>query len=299
MPNFLIIGAPKSGTTSLAQYLGQHPQIYISPKKEPYFFAFENESVNFQSPYGADKVINQAVVSKMEAYQTLFQDVSHETAVGEASTLYLYFPKAAPRIKHHLPNAKLIAILRNPIDRAYSGFMHALRENQEPVNDFTVALSQEKERIDQNYGPLWRYQDQGFYYQQLKLYYDSFNPEQIKIYLYEDLQNNLPALLHDIFLFLDVDTTFKPDTSSRYNMTGIPQNKFLHYFLSNAHFAKSILKAFLPQRWLKDIAMSLNKANLVKPELSPLLRQQLIEVYREDITNLQELIEQDISHWLQ
>jgi len=159
MPNFLIIGAPKSGTTSLAQYLGQHPEVYISPKKEPYFFAFENEQVDFLGPgiQGKDHIINSAVVVDLEEYRRLFQGVSNEVAIGEASTLYLSFPKAAERIKYHIPDVKLIAILRDPADRAYSGFMHSLRDNCEPIADFAQALAAEEERIKLNWGPLWRY----------------------------------------------------------------------------------------------------------------------------------------------
>jgi hypothetical protein len=301
MPNFLIIGAPKSGTTSLAQYLGQHPEIYISPQKEPYFFAFENEQVDFLGPgiQGKDHIINNAVVVDLEEYRRLFQGVSDEVAIGEASTLYLAFPKAAERIKHHIPDVKLIAILRNPADRAYSAFMHALRDNYESITDFSSALAAEEERIKLNWGPLWRYQDQGFYYRQLKQFFDLFDSHQIKIYLYEDLVNNRSGLLRDVFDFIGVDENFIPDTSAKYNVTGIPKNKLLHELLSKPNLLRTSVKTIIPQGFRKKLAINLKNANLAKPELPQEIRQQLIEIYREDILELQKLIQRDLTTWLQ
>jgi hypothetical protein len=132
---------PKSGTIFLAQYLGQHPEVYISPKKEPYSFAFENDQVDFLDPgiQGKEHIIKSAVVFDIEEYLRLFQSFTGEVSIGEASNLYLAFPKAAVRIKYHIPDVKLIAILRNPADCAYSGFMHSLRDNFEPMADFAQA----------------------------------------------------------------------------------------------------------------------------------------------------------------
>lgn len=300
MPNFLIIGAPKSGTTSLAQYLGQHPEVYISPKKEPYFFAFENEQVDFLGPgiQGKDHIINSAVVVDLEEYLRLFQGVSNEVAIGEASTLYLAFPKAAERIKYHIPDVKLIAILRDPADRAYSGFMHSLRDNCEPIADFAQALAAEEERIKLNWGPLWRYQELGFYYRQLKVYFELFDSHQIKVYLYEDLVNNRSCLLRDVFDFMGVDQDFIPDTSAKYNVTGIPKNKLLHEFLSKPNLITTSVKYLIPRPLRQKLINDIRNSNLAKPQLTQPLRQQLISIYREDILNLQELIQRDLSEWL-
>ena len=182
MPNFLIIGAAKSGTSAIYHYLKQHPQIYMSPIKEPYFFAFEGEKLNFQGP---GLTINESSIKEIESYRNLFQGVSDEVAIGEASTLYLYIPKAPTLIKQYVPNIKLIAILRNPVDRAYSSFMHLIRDQQEPITDFAQALKAEESRIQNNWGFLWRYQDIGFYSVQLKRYFEKFDRSQIKVYLYD------------------------------------------------------------------------------------------------------------------
>ena len=121
MPNFLIIGAMRAGTTSLYHYLKQHPQVYMSPVKEPRFFALEGEKPDPGRP--TDERLMNHSITDIEAYRALFQAVSKETAIGEASPLYLYSPKAPERIRHYIPDAKLIAVLRDPVERAYSHFL--------------------------------------------------------------------------------------------------------------------------------------------------------------------------------
>ena len=121
MPNFLIIGAAKSGTTALYHSLKQHPQIYMSPVKEPRFFAFEGETPRFCGP-GDDRFVRK-FVTNFEDYLRLFEAVTDQIAIGEASTVYLTMSETSSRrIRHHLPHAKLIAVLRHPADRAYSQY---------------------------------------------------------------------------------------------------------------------------------------------------------------------------------
>src|SRR3712207_4104321 len=129
LPNFLVIGAMKSGTTALYYYLEQHPEIYMSPVKEPNFFSQEN---------AAD------TVTHIGTYEQLFKGASGKKAIGEASHSYLYEPRAAAEIRRYVPKVKLIAILRNPIDRAYSHFLHMVRSGTEPLDDFAQALREEE-----------------------------------------------------------------------------------------------------------------------------------------------------------
>lgn len=301
MPNFLIIGAAKAGTTALYSYLNQHPQIYMSPQKEPHFFAFEGEEVNFGGTAGDREWLNRAAITDFETYRKQFQAPSKQIAIGEASALYLYIPKAAERICHYIPDVKLIAILRNPVDRAYSAFLYQIRDALEPITDFAQALREEETRIQNNWVPIYYYQQMGFYYTQLKRYFDMFNREQIRVYLYEDFSTNPSSILQDIFRFLGVDDTFTPNMSVRHNVSGIPRNKILNEFLVKPHPIKSIFKPFLPENLRKAIIVSLkNRRNLDKPpRLSPELRKQIIEVYREDILKLEVLIQQDLSRWLE
>ena len=297
LPNFLIIGAQKAGTTSLYHYLEQHPQIYMSPEKEPGFFDFEGEKPNFRGPGDCDTYTQ--VTTDLKSYCSLFQGVSHEIAIGEATTWYLYSPKAPQRIKHYIPDIKLIVILRNPVDRAYSAFMHAVRDSRETLTDFAQALDREKERIEKNWEYLWRYQDMGFYSVQLQRYFEQFDRSQIAIYLYEDLNAHPAALLKNMFQFLGVDDTYVPKVFTRLNMSGTHKNKALDAFLRENNPVKNFLKPFFPVRFRKHVANYLRIHNFDKPKYTLAVQKQLIEVFREDILVLQNLIQRDLSKWLQ
>jgi hypothetical protein len=304
MPNFLIIGAAKAGTTALYAYLKQHPRVYMSvPIKEPHFFACEGEKPNFQGP-GDQELYNYLAVTDLEAYRALFQGVSEETAIGEASVNYLYVPRAPERIRHHVPDMRLIAVLRNPAERAYSAFLHMTRDCREPLSDFARALEAEEERIQNNWAPIWHYKQAGFYYTLLKRYYETFEREQIRVYLYEDLNNDIMGVLSDIYGFLGVDDKFVPqDISTRYNVSGVPERlRPLHAFLNRSNPVKSFFRPLLPAglRWrLKErVLEGMRERTLVKPTLPVEVRRQLIELYKEDILKLQELIQRDLSEWL-
>lgn len=294
MPNFLIIGAAKSGTTALYHYMKQHPQIYMSPLKETEFFAFEGEKLDF---YGPGDMPRHSI-TKLEDYQAQFQNVSNEIAIGEASPAYLYISAASDRIQQHIPDAKLIVILRDPVERAYSQFLMFIRDGRETTFDFATALQLEETRASKNWAWGWRYIDLGFYHLQLKRYFDKFDPGQIKVYLYEDLSKNPISVLQDVFCFLGVDETFVPDISVRHNISGMPKNKIIHSFLARPNLIKTALRPLLPTSLRKQLAKDLRDKNFSKPTLSSEMRSQLIDIFREDILQLQDLIQRDLSAWL-
>jgi len=294
LPNFIILGAAKSGTTALYHYLKQHPDIYMSPLKETEFFAFEGEKLSFRGP--GDMPRN--TITELGAYKEQFASVSKEIAVGEASPVYLFSSKAPHRIFHYLPEAKLITILRNPVERAYSQFLMFIRDGREPLLDFAEALAQEKERAQNHWAWGWQYKKLGFYYEQLNRYYQIFDANQIKVYLYEDLKSNPRSLFTDIFDFIGVDKSFVPNISTRHNISGIPKNKLIHDFVRKPNLLKSSLKPLLPSRVRKKMIGKLHDSNLDKPQLTEEVKQEMVESYREDILKLQDLTCRDLSHWL-
>ena len=298
IPNFVIIGAAKSGTTSLYRYAKQHPAIYMSPIKEPKFFALEGETLDFRGPGDRQRMEN-GWITTFEEYSELFRSVTDETAIGEASSLYLYDANAPARIQRYVPHAKLIAILRDPAERAYSNFLHMVRIGVEPVTDFGEALREEETRINSRWMPSWHYTQRGFYYAQLRRYFDRFEQSQIKVYLYEDLAADAGRVLKDLFDFLGVDSTFAPDVSERHNVSGMPRHRTVHGFLTYANPIKSVLKAVVPSGALKRVAQRIRKQNLVRTPVSPEVRSQLIDTYRDDILKLQEIIRRDLSKWLE
>lgn len=262
MPNFLIIGAAKAGTSSLYEYLKQHPQIWMSPVKETNFFAFEGETLDFRGP-GDQDWISSFSITKIEDYLNLFQGAENKIAIGEASPLYLYSPKAPERIRHYIPETKLIAILRNPVERAYSQFLMFLRDGREPLYDFAEAIEQEETRILNNWEWAWQYIRVGFYSVQLQRYFDTFDRSQIRVYLFDDFKTSPNSILQDIFQFLGVDNSFIPDMSIKHNVSLIAKHP-----------------------------------KLAEPTLDLQVRRRLVEVYQKDVLMLQDLLQRDLSKWL-
>lgn len=292
LPNFLIIGAAKGGTTSLYEYFNQHPEIYMSPVKEPRFFALENEKLDFQNP---DQAINQTSVTTLPEYRKLFEGVSSETAIGEASPLYMYSPKAVERIAHYVPNAKLIAILRNPVDRAYSCYKHLIA--LEPYS-FAEALQVEHDRINKNWAHLWHYRQGGYYYAQLQRYFEKFDCDQIKVYLFDDLKSNPLSITRDAFAFLDVDPSFVPDLSHK-NVSNNPKVKVLQNIVNGKSQIRAFSKKVFPKSVRTTVAGYIRGWNSKEFPLIPDdVRQQLINDYRSDVLKLEQLIDHDLSHWL-
>jgi hypothetical protein len=321
MPNFLVIGAAKSGTTSLHYYLDQHPEIYMSPVKEPNFFAFERGRPKFGGPslkqlhggfWRGHQLRNakyELSITELRDYQRLFTWAREERALGESSVSYMFFPEAPIRIKDHLPRVRLIAILRHPADRAYSKFMQFQRDGLEPIGDFVKALEEEDNRILEHWSPTWYYKHRGFYYNQLKRYYDIFDPNQIRVFLYDDFRATPLEVLRDIFRFLEVDDRFTPNTSQEHNVSSGPvvviKSRLLDLLLNTSNPVRSAVnRLFSPHLALKlrmsllSIASREVKTRQHEP-MPQLIRGRLIDEYRPDILQLQELIDKDLSHWLQ
>ena len=299
LPNFFIIGAARSGTNSLCRYLAQHPEVYLCPHKEPRFFAFEGERPAF-SGHKPDDYSSLPTFTHLDAYAALFEPSTTAKAVGEASTVYLYYPgdKPAERIRFHLPDAKLIAILRQPADRAYSNFLLAVQSGWEPCTDFGAALAAEEERAQANWSYFLRYRQNSLYHQQLMRFYDRFPAAQIKILLYDDLVARPVEVVHDIFRFLEVDPTFTPDVSRRH----VPSRGFRIAVLDHPGAvagAISRVVARLPPALQRPLRTAVRRWNQGQPpSLDPALRRRLTDGFRPDVLALERLIGRDLSPWL-
>lgn len=302
LPNFLIIGAAKAGTNALYHYLRQHPQVYMSPWKEPKFFAFESEAdLGFLAANGRDAPVNASVILDQAEYEELFDDASDdELARGEASTHYLYVEKSPARIKALIPDARLIAVLRNPVDRAFSSYQHLVRDDLEPL-DFGAALDAEPQRIAEHYAYLYRYTDLGFYSEQLDRYEKTFPESQLCVLLYDDLRSDPQGTCRRIFSFLGVDEHFVPDMSGEYNRSGVPKNRVMHRLLNPSAPMKrrlwNVTPRFARERLLdaqtKMVNRNLQRQTMPEPE-----RDRLRDVFREEVGRLETRLHRDLSHWL-
>lgn len=291
VPTFLVIGAIKAGTTSLYHYLKQHPDVFMSPRKEAGYFA-----VDFDRPL--NEGFNRYAITDVDTYRALFAGVTNEHAVGEASPQYLWSPLAPAKIAAMLPNVRLIALLRNPIDRAFSSYLHLRREGGETIEDFGDALRAEGERVAEHLGPLWRYQEVGLYARQLERYHAHFDRAQIKIFLYDDFSADPRGVLRSVFRFIGVDDEFVPDMGNRYNVSGIPRSRALHRVLNARHPVLKQMSRMIPTHLRERVACRVRAWNVIKPALSEGIRAQLVDLYREDILRTQECIGRDLSMWL-
>ena len=293
LPNFLIVGAAKAGTTSLYSYLGQHPEIYMSPKKEPRYFAPEYYTTFYRNALGNQ---HRPKGMLLKEYESLFDGVTNEVAIGEASTEYLLFEKSAARIKAMIPDAKIIIVLRNPIDRAFSAYCYHLRDGRETLS-FKESLEHEPIRAKKKWQVGWFYKQGGLYYEQVKRYYEQFDPGQIKLILWKDLNKNTPEVCADIFDFLQVDCNFVPDLS-RANRSLAPRSKFLNRYLFKNPTLKRWIRSPLPKPLYNSMTRPLKKLFYTEKEaIKPEVRKQLEGVYRDDINKLEDLTSIDLSHW--
>jgi hypothetical protein len=298
LPNFIIIGAAKSGTSALFRYLRQHPDVYMSPVKEPYYFAFMGRQPDTRGP---GDVVNDSVIHFAD-YVALFDGVTTETAIGEASPSYMYIPETAERIHDQLPDAKLIAILRQPAERAFSAYMHVVRDERETIMDFRKALAAEPQRIADNWGPIWHYKQTGYYYDQLARYYELFARDQIQVLLYDDFKRDSLSTVQSVFRFLAVDDTFEPDVSVKPNVSGLPKSNVVKQVQTSLFNRPNPIRwasrRVVPEHLRWRLTDTLRNRNLVRPALPADIRQELTQQFREDILRTQDLIDIDLSHWL-
>ena len=295
MPTFLVIGASRSGTTALHNYLRQHPDVFMPASKEPNFFLADGQVLDFKGP--AAEWVNNSMRS-LEEYQGLFEAGARSLARGEASPLYLYFENAPLRIKHHVPDTRMIAVLRDPAEQAYSHFMYAKRNMLEPLDDFTEALAKEDDRIANGWQPMFRYSSFPRYGEQLARYYAQFDRSQIQLFLYEEFDTRPLPVLAEMFAFIGVDESFVPDVSYRPNASGRPKNKLLQDAVMKPHLATRIAGAMLP-RGLRQRVKDIISGSNVEREVLPADAKAILRARQsEDTLRLQDLIGRDLSAWL-
>lgn len=294
LPNFLLIGAAKSGTSSIYTYLREHPDVFMSARKEPRFFAFEGEKPTLNQPQGHLRL--GRYVTGFEEYLKLFDGVDAERAIGEASTAYLYEPSAPLGIKKYVPDARLIAVLRHPADRAFSHFLHNRKRGIEFVDNFEEALRLEEGRKHQGWEYVYHYTGYGRYAEHLERYLKHFPPEQIKVFLYDELVRDPRNLMADIYGVIGVDPTFVPDTAVRANPSGVPRSRAIQDLLTGDNIIRRAARRVAP-RFGRRLVSPLKRHNLVKPKLDPELRRELTDHFLPDIRRLEGMFDLDLTAW--
>jgi hypothetical protein len=286
--DFIGIGAAKCGTTWLADCLDKHPQILLPNKKELYFFYKNHGHIFWRN-------IPSKYTKGLKWYLDQFSLAEKGKIRGEVATNYYRDTHAHKRIKKHFPHIKLIAVLRNPVDMLYSLFWFGKSTVSASVPDSFKKFSNQKE-----------YLERGLFYKHLKKYYYIFDKRQIHTLLLDDIKTNPSKALSALYNFLEVDSDFIPKSADRkINPTMKVKNGILKKTLSQIY---SNLSQFLPhnlQQKLvgKNIIYQIyKKYGLTRssyPTIEKSLRYKLIEFYRDDIKKLEELINRDLSGWLE
>jgi hypothetical protein len=296
MPNFFLVGAARSGTSSLDQYLSQHPEIYMAPRKETHFFAADFLPPRFTGP--GDDRLNRLLIRDEGQYAQLFAGAVGAQAIGESSAFYLCFPGTAERIAHAIPDAKIIMILREPAERAHSAYRFLM--GRETLG-FAEALDREEERKQAGFEPMWWYTELGRYYGQVKHYLEVFGGRQVKVLLYDDLFVNLEQTLRDVFTFLGVKEDVVIDTSVRYNVAGVPKVRGLYTLLDHFIYSptppeklvKSLVPLPLRRAWASKAIGALTRRVPVDPQVHA----QLQPYFAEEVGKLEELLHRDLVCW--
>jgi hypothetical protein len=299
-PNFFVLGAMKCGTTSLYAYLNQHPDVHFSDPKEPIFFEFEYSN-------GLEYYWNR-----------YFSGWRGQSVVGEARHRNLYLPYVAERIKKVIPNPKFIVIVRDPIERAYSHWLHNYRIGLETLQ-FEDAIWEDMKRIERGVtfegeegAELWArdlvvprgkkgirttkefrtYVDSGYYSQQIRLYMTLFSPERIKIVFAEDLAQNPQHVVSELWSFLGVEPSVKlVDTKPRNVSESLASITIKQYGRRVKMFSLLPLRVKkLGHRWIEKLGNH-------PSSLSPSVGQYLASHYYRHNRDLEKLTGRDLAIW--
>ena len=311
LPSFIILGAVKAGTTSLYNYLGQHPDIQMSSSNWPRYFHVANGAPDFDalaSRYGDDLRAESEDRFHMMCPPSVPRDINDYAAMwtyddsrvmGEISPTYLHDADVCTRIAERIPNARLIAVLRNPVERAYSHFVMDRRRGWEPIPDFDDALAAEPTEVEEFWWGRGQYMRHGMYASSIKQYQEAFPRDQLKIMFYDDLIADPGSYLREMFEFIGVDPEIQIDTSTRHHK-GLVKSASLKSRLLCAQFpGKQFLKRHLPSATREKIQGRIEDATHEEPmPLSSATRNHLIDFFRTDVLALQSLVDRDLSHWL-
>ena len=293
LPDFIIAGAPKSGTTSLYFYLKQHPDIFVPDKKELHFFSFERLAANAAGP--EDDYILSTLCADKEAYANYYRTANHHAAVGEFSPSYLYYCETAEDIRRMLGDStKIILMLRNPVEKSYSQYMHQVRNNLERLS-FEQALAAEPQRRAMGWSDIWRYAESSLYAQRTRHFIRVFGRSKVRVIIFEefiaDPQNELSGLLR----FIGVDDRVPIDTGKVYNRTGKPRSRLAADLLAQPSLLKSVLKRIVPERMRSRIRLTLQDLNSAPKEAMPAsCRRRLEDFFRKDIADLETCLDRPL-----
>ena len=302
LPDFLIVGAPKAGTTALHDALKQHPDLFLTHPKEPKYFLTGGSRPRRENHRGpGDAHSSKEWIWQRDRYEALFADAPRGSVRGESTPFYLWDLEAHARLKATVPDVKMIVVLRDPIDRAYSNWTHLWCDGLEPERDFGAACEREEDRIRDGYAPFWRYLDLGRYGAQLSHLYEHFDRERVQVLRYRQLIDSPAATLNSIAEFLGV---------SGGSISRIPPSNVTPWVTpsrTNLALQRTVRAGaragayFPPKAWRRasrPLLAALHRSDLARPAMDPRVRERLIPRIADDVAVLQELTGESYDDWL-
>ena len=295
IPDFLIIGAAKSGTTAVFEYMQENPGVFLTEPKEPHYYALAGTTPAFTGPGDAES-INRFSVTDREEYSKLYASATPGQVKGEASVSTLYYPSAAQRLSDEVPSAKLICVLRDPADRAFSGYSFMRTRTWEPLDDFAAALRDEDRRIEAGWHHIWHYASMGFYGTQLQRFMSVFPADQILVTTHESLRDDPSAFMSRVYDFIGVEQCVISHTPAPHR-SGEPRSRVLSKVITTHHPLKKLVAPLIPPSARIRLRDAVQRRNVVKKSYPDEVRAALIERYRPDIQLLESLTGIDTTSW--
>lgn len=293
-PEFFIVGAPKCGTTAMQEYLRQHPDIFMPDMKEIHHFA--DDLLKHDDPF-LDR----------DRYLSLFAGAHEHQLIGEASVYHLFSRNAARNIKSFCPNAKIIIILRNPVDMLYSRHAQLVYNGAEDILDFEASLAAEEKRRNGELIPkniriekkllhreVVKFTEQG------KRYFDMFGRDKVQVIIYDDLRKDTGKVYQETLGFLNVNDSFRPDFKVINPNKRVRTRTLQHLLKTPPSLVRIAGKLLLPQSCRNLLLNGLKKLNtqfVPRQPMSPELRRRLQKEFTPEIKNLSELLGRDLTHW--
>jgi hypothetical protein len=294
-PDFFIIGAAKAGSTALWQALRHHPSLYFPAQKEPNFFAYKGGADTFTCPSAVALRANWT--TDLEAYLSSFAESPTDAKAGEASVSYLALPSTANEIAAAVPDARLIAVLRDPVDRAFSHFQFYRQMEWETFSDFEDALVAAPKRIAAGWRHTYDYLAAGLYGRQLDHWLRIFPGDQLLTIFHEDWVQQPQETLAKVCRHLDVTPCVLPIT--RENNTTLVRSRELKLLIDSNNKVRSYARMMLPRSTRSDLGRLLRTINSApKPVLGSSTRSRLVTYFRDDIRLLESLTGRELSSWL-
>ena len=300
LPDFFVIGAPKAGTTALHAALAAHPALFMSRIKEPKFFLSDGPPPSRGGGPGDVQTYREHIWRRAE-YEALFADAPRGALRGESTPFYLYRTDAQKRIRALIPDAKLIVILRDPVERAHSNWTHLWSAGLDPIGNFVEACAAEDARVAAGWADFWHYTRLGRYGEQLENLFLHFPQEQVFILRYRALIDAPAQTLDDICEFLGVHAGVIGHVPKQ-NVTAHPQQTLAHMTVSKLLRGAAAAGRHLPgsagAALTQPLERFLQQNAGTRQPLSWEQRQAVLPYFEDDIRLLERITEASFGDWL-